>query len=127
MKQVFNTQKRPLALISGIVLLPLALAQSFGEDPQYFFAVTYSFVAIMLMLTSGYIYSHRKMIIEDGRIELRNINKERKRVVPFGDIKRIWDNNENFVIDLESDVIEIEKKIFHKGDEVSEAFASIKN
>lgn len=126
MKQTFTTQKRPLYLISGIATIPFAITRLFGDNPEIFGFVIYTLLGISFIIASGYLYAHRKIILEDDRLVIRNINKDRKRTIPFSDILRIWENQEDYIIDLESEVIEIEKAIFHKPKKVSEALAEIR-
>ncbi|GEM_PF-4564736 len=126
MKHTIPTKRRPIYLISGILVIPLAISRFFLEEPDPFFAIIWTVYGSIFILISGYVYAYRKLIIEKNNVTLKNINYTRKRTIDKSDIKRVWENKTHFIIDLSDEVIEIEKEIFNKPEQVAQALSEIK-
>ena len=126
MRQTMTGKKRPLFIISGLAIVGFGVARFFYEEPEVILGIMWVSLGILNLLQSGYLYSYRKLIIENDGITLININKTRKRKIDKEAILRIWENKTHIIVDLLDEAIEIEKDIFNKPETVALALTKIK-
>lgn len=118
-------KKRPLYLLSGVFFLVYGIILFTLEDQGPSVLVVNVGLGLYFSYASGYLVNYRSVIVAEQNIHLKGIAGFRNRIIQKTEIKRTWENEQAFVIDLADEVVEIDKSIFSNKDcpKVSEALS----
>lgn len=117
MIQKISAEKQPTYLLFGLIFLAYGIILFIFQDEGPLVLILNLCIGLYLSHTSGYLLNHRGLEVHKTDIRLKGIAGFRNRIIQKTEIKRIWENEQAYIIDLEKEVVEIERSIFSSTDQ----------